>query len=537
MWLYNALFPYRIYLVAAGVAFLASLVLTSAARRVSLRLGIVDHPDAYRKLHGRAIPLGGGIAVLLAFVVSLFTVVALSASQRALLVENSGFLVAIVAASLMICAVGFLDDRFNLRVRHKLLGQCIAASLLIVSGVWIDGIQLFGVTVNLGLLAIPFTLFWLLGAVNSLNFIDGVDGLATSVGVVLSVALALLAMFTGKQTEAFMALAMAGALAGFLIYNCPPASIFLGDAGSMLIGLVLGALAIRASIKGPATVALAAPAAIWAIPILDVSMAILRRKLTGRSVYQTDRGHLHHTLLRRGMGGGRTVMFIGFLCGITAVAGVVSVYQHNEWVASSTVAAVFAVLIVSGIFGRRECLLLLRRTKHLATSFARLSRHPRGAQHRLEARLQGSHQWEELWETLTAFADRFDMSSLQLNIHLPAANEDYHATWRRREMPENARLWHSDVPLLANGVTVGRLSITGACQTGSVCQWIGELVAGLQPFETLLLDLVADLEKGAPQSKKSDTAPVRAGQEHDSSEQRLEAVTTTPEPPGHGRDG
>ncbi|MFV2069604.1 MAG: undecaprenyl/decaprenyl-phosphate alpha-N-acetylglucosaminyl 1-phosphate transferase, partial [Pirellulales bacterium] len=149
----------------------ASLLLTPLVRRIALQLDLVDRPDAQRKLHTRAIPLGGGIAVFLAFTLSLVTVVAVSISQRLDLVENSRFLVAIVAAGMMICALGILDDRFNLRGRHKLVGQCVAASLLIVSGVWIDRIQVFGITLDLGLLAVPFTLFWLLGAVNSLNLI------------------------------------------------------------------------------------------------------------------------------------------------------------------------------------------------------------------------------------------------------------------------------------------------------------------------------------------------------------------------------
>src|SRR5262249_15642423 len=129
--------------------------------------------------------------------------------------------------------------------------------------------------VECGLFATPGPMAWMPGALNALNLIDGSDGVATTVGIVLSLALTALAMVTGHTMDAILAAGLLGALLGFLFYNFPPASVFLGDAGSMLIGLVLGVLAIRSALKGPATVALATPTALWAIPLFDVSMAIL----------------------------------------------------------------------------------------------------------------------------------------------------------------------------------------------------------------------------------------------------------------------
>ncbi|MBI2480748.1 MAG: undecaprenyl/decaprenyl-phosphate alpha-N-acetylglucosaminyl 1-phosphate transferase, partial [Planctomycetia bacterium] len=269
-------------LVATFVtAFATSVLLTPLVRKLARRFDIVDRPDKHRKLHVQATPLGGGVAVLLAFLVAIGVVLAFSDSQRGMIQQNLSFLVGIISSALVICTVGLIDDRFNLRGRQKLFGQVFAASILLASGLVIEKVQMFDLTIDLGLLAVPFTMFWLLGAINALNLLDGMDGLATSVGFVVSLAVSALAMLAGHPSEAFLALAIAGGLAGFLVYNSPPASIFLGDAGSMLIGLVLGALAIRGSLKGPATILLAAPTAIWAIPILDVSMAILRRRLTG----------------------------------------------------------------------------------------------------------------------------------------------------------------------------------------------------------------------------------------------------------------
>jgi UDP-GlcNAc:undecaprenyl-phosphate GlcNAc-1-phosphate transferase len=340
-------------------------------------------------------------------------------------------------------------------------------------------------------------MFWLLGAINALNLIDGMDGLATGVGIVLSLAVAVMAMLTGHSTEAFLSLALAGGLLGFLMYNSPPASIFLGDAGSMLIGLLLGALAIRGALKGPATVALAAPTAIWAIPIFDVLMAILRRKLTGRSIYETDRGHLHHSLMKRGFSGRKTVAFIGMLCSLTALGATVSVAMDSELMAFAATLSVFGMLIVTGFFGHRESLLLCQRVKHFAVSLIPLRGRPYPAAGQMRARLEGTRRWDELWDMLTAFAQRFDLSSVQLNVNSPAIGEGFHASWQRKHRPDESQLWQSDIPLIAGKITVGRLKIMGACADGSVCTWMGDLIAGLKPFECQMLELLSDAT-GAP---------------------------------------
>src|SRR5262249_20696536 len=188
-----------------------------------------------------------------------------------------------------------------LRGRYKLLGQVFAVGAVLAYGVRVEAVHLFAWRIELGWFAVPFTLFWLLGAINSLNLLDGMDGLLGTVGTIVSLAIAALAAVPGHWAEAAVAATLAGALLGFLRYNWPPATIFLGDAGSMLIGLVIGVLAIRCSLKGTATVALATPMALLIIPIFDTAAAIVRRKLTGRSIYSTDRAHLHHCLLRRAL--------------------------------------------------------------------------------------------------------------------------------------------------------------------------------------------------------------------------------------------
>ncbi|MCA9055498.1 MAG: undecaprenyl/decaprenyl-phosphate alpha-N-acetylglucosaminyl 1-phosphate transferase, partial [Planctomycetaceae bacterium] len=341
--------------------------MTPVVRRLATRVGLVDNPDGHRKLHPQVTPLGGGVAVLLATSLTIAGVFWWGGVESSAIARQPNFTLGLLAAAWLICLVGLLDDALSLRGRQKLAAQFVAVLLIVLGGLRIEHVELFGWHLNLGLLAIPVTVAWLLGAINALNLIDGIDGLAGTVGVILSVTVAGLSMLTGHVADAAVAWALAGGITGFLIFNLPPARIYMGDAGSMTIGLVLGALAIRSSLKGPTTVAMAAPTAIWSVLMFDVLMAVLRRKLTGQSVYATDRAHLHHVLQRRGYGNLTVVLLIGLMCALCAAGALASVAANNELVAVGTSATVLAALVVSGYFGRSECGLLLRRGGRLAS--------------------------------------------------------------------------------------------------------------------------------------------------------------------------
>ena len=482
------------FLPVALISGICGILLTPTTRRIALSSGLIDHPDGRRKLHLAPIALGGGVAVFTSAIIAVIVAgVAFSSFRSELTPPNIPFLLGLFFSSLFIVTVGLMDDRYHLRGRQKLLGQFIAASILIASGLHVERVQLLGTEIPLGLLSYPFTMFWLLGAINALNLIDGLDGLASSVGAILSFATACMAIMNFHVTDTIIALALCGALLGFLIYNFPPASIYLGDAGSMLIGLVLGALAMRSSFKTPATVALMAPTVIWAIPIFDVGMAILRRKLTGRSIYDTDRGHLHHCLLRNGFSGTKTLFWIGMFCSVTCVGALISIAHKSEWMALITALSVFFTLVVTRLFGYGECMLLGRKLKSV---FWSLIPNPNtinaGLAPPVHARLTGTRDWEVLWETLTEYAERFDLTSVQLNVNLPALNEEYHVNWNRRDRGPERQQWTTDIPLSVNQMTVGRLRISGQSTDGSICSLMGDLIAGLKPFEMQISSLLAD---------------------------------------------
>ncbi len=480
-------------LTTFSVALAATLLLTPGIRRLARISGLVDRPDGHRKLHSQAVPLGGGVVVLLCSILAVGVALMLPNNGSVDIGQDGNFLFGLLASAVVLCAIGLLDDAFGLRGRQKLFGQVVAVSILIVSGLQIQSVQIFDWHFDLGMLAIPFTVFWLLGAINALNLLDGSDGLATGVGIVLSLSLALMALMTGHESDAIIALAIVGSLVGFLYYNYPPASIFLGDAGSMLIGLVLGALAIRGALKGPATITLAAPMAIWAIPIFDASMAILRRKLTGRSIYTTDRAHLHHCMQQRGYSASKTASTIGLLCAVTATGALVSVAQHNELLALGSVTAVIGTLIVTRFFGHGEILLLIHKINSFLLSLIPMLRTGSSWSQPVSTRVQGTREWETPWKTLISFAERFDLSTVELHVTVPAIQEDYHASWQRKQKPNGIDICQTDIPLIVGQTTVGRLKLIGVCHGPSIREWMDEVIAGLEPFESQMQLLLDDL--------------------------------------------
>ncbi len=272
-----------IYLVAGVGSFLLSLAITPLVCATSLRLGFVDNPDGRRKAQKAPVALGGGAAVYLSLVGAMALVYAIAYVSGVALQTplNNLQLACLAVGSLAIVVLGLIDDVKGLRGRYKLLGQLAVAGLLIWAGTRIEGFTAFGFQINLLWLAVPATLFWLVGTTNAVNLIDGIDGLAGSVGFILCLTLAAIAGWLGNLGLATIMLALGGGLLGFLRYNFAPATIYLGDTGSMLIGLTCGTIAVLANAKSSAAMAFAVPIAVWSVPILDSFAALVRRSSPG----------------------------------------------------------------------------------------------------------------------------------------------------------------------------------------------------------------------------------------------------------------
>jgi len=501
-------------LLALFVAFAASAVSAPFVARLARWSGVVDAPDAHRKLHRHSVPLTGGPTLLIAGIAALAVTKlvyprALKASS-----DDMWFFGWLGAASLVIVGVGLLDDRFGIRGRQKLAGQIVAALLMLPAGITIQHIDVLGVPIDFGDLAPLITVAWILGAINALNLIDGVDGLASTTGIVLSLSIAAVTWIAGGRPDGLlMAMILAGALSGLLIHNFPPAKMFLGDSGSMLVGLVLGAVALKSTLKGYTAMALIMPTAIWAIPIFDVLMAIVRRKMTGRSIYQTDRGHLHHCLQRKGHSGSRLLLIVGSLCAMTGLGAFAGTLFGNEWITLVVVLTALALLVLTQSFGHTEMGLLKNRVRRVAGSMVR--RVPQAAHEGIgdeKVHLNGNHDWERLWHTLTEFAGRFDMDRVELMVSLPAVGEEYHASWRRASNAEHHEAWRSEIPLIVEDMRVGHIRVAGAVGDGSICEWMSELIGGLRAFEDELVLLIRELRERGTESQESvpATAPVAA---------------------------
>ncbi len=488
------LVPTIIYFLIACVT---SLVLTVLVRQLAPHIGLTDRPDGHRKLHGKPMPLGGGIAIFLSTAGVIVALLVIPNQFRGYLHNNFKALPGLLTAAGVLVIVGLIDDRIGLGARKKLVGQVIAVSILMASGLLIKQIGMFGIGpfTLVDWVAVPVTLFWLLGAINALNLLDGIDGLATMMGIILVATIAAIAVMFGRPQVAIVASIFAGSLVGFIRFNFPPASIYLGDTGSMLVGLMVGALAIEGSLKATGTVLLAAPLAVWAIPIFDVVAAIVRRRLTGRSIFTTDRGHLHHRLLSLLGSNRRVLMCLTACCMLTSAAALLSVFLNlrksapvgGDLIALLICLAVVIIFIATGVFGQAELLLLGSRLKRVGRSLVPPLSANRDRIRETTIRMQGSRQWRVLWETFTESADRLSLIEIRLDVNLPAAQEGYHATWERPALNTLQQGWRVELPLMIGGRPVGRLVVAGERDEGSARESIQQLLELVEPLENQLL--------------------------------------------------
>jgi UDP-GlcNAc:undecaprenyl-phosphate GlcNAc-1-phosphate transferase len=313
------------------VAALATVLLTPLVRGLADRYAVVDLPDD-RRVNVRPIPRGGGLAIAATFVVVVMAATLLN--QALGLITMPGTIgapemTALIVGGSVAALLGAADDYFQLRARWQGLGQLILAVVTVAIGVGVDfianpfgnGVVRFSDIVLGGVLGAAFSVFWYLGMINSINWIDGLDGLSSGVGLIAAVTLGVISLTTavGQPYVAVVCFALAGALAGFLRWNFHPASIFMGTSGTMFVGYTLAVL----SILGTAKVAVAM--LVLGVPIIDTFWIIVRRLAAHRSPFTPDRGHIHHRLLDLGLSHTQTVLLIYALCiGLAVLAFVLS---------------------------------------------------------------------------------------------------------------------------------------------------------------------------------------------------------------------
>ncbi len=355
----------NVYLTIFAFGMLGCVLSTPLVTWFATRVGAIDRPDHFRRIHQAAIPRLGGLALAIGvatatLLTQLDASVGLQAAGGAPMPGRG----CLLFAALVILAVGFVDDTRSLGPRIKLLGQAAAVLTLYFGGVRIRSIEFlhlnFDLTepaLQLSRLGLPFdlsvpsllvTMVWFLGCMNIWNLIDGMDGLASGVGLLVTGTLTLVAIHNENFDAAVLSVALSGSLAGFLLYNWHPACIFLGDSGSMLIGLLIGVIGVQGSMGGPSAFSILFPIVAMGLPISDTAMAIFRRWVRNLPLSAADRRHVHHLLMGLGLNPrGAALMlyfFASFLCG----AVMLGVAWGNEY-----------LTLILGIFGCLAFLLVV----------------------------------------------------------------------------------------------------------------------------------------------------------------------------------
>ena len=280
----------QLYLLAFIIAVVVSWFLTPYVKNLAFRLGAIDRPDA-RKVHHVIMPRLGGLAIYCGFMVAVLCCVNITKDVVGLLLGGTVILV-----------IGIFDDIYQLTAKAKLLGQIVAALVLVAFDIRIEWFNNpMGGYFYLDYLSIPFTVFWVVSFTNVVNLMDGLDGLAAGVSAIASVTVILVALQQGFYPVAVITAALAGGTLGFMRYNFNPAVIFMGDTGSLFLGYMLAAISIFGAVKSAATIALIVPAIALGLPIMDTAFAIARRYFNGRPIFKPDKGHFHHRLLAMGL--------------------------------------------------------------------------------------------------------------------------------------------------------------------------------------------------------------------------------------------
>ena len=322
------------------VSFFISLMFTPLIIKFAKKFKFVDIPKDERKIHATPMPRIGGLAIVLgmSFVLFLYYLITKDIASIAL---NDKFFAYMVGA-IVIVAMGFLDDIYNLRARYKFVFQLIAAFLVYYLGIRIEGVNLpiiYTEFIDFGVFALPITMLWIIAITNAVNLIDGLDGLAAGITSIASTALLIIFVASSASLEALViTAALVGSVIGFLPFNFNPAKTFMGDVGSNFLGYTLSVVSILGFAKGYTFIAILAPLLTLGVPIFDTLFAMIRRILAGKSPLTPDGAHVHHRLLNKGFNQRQSVLILYTITSVLCTVAVILIL-------SDTYKAIFLVLI------------------------------------------------------------------------------------------------------------------------------------------------------------------------------------------------
>jgi len=448
------------------VAFVVGLALNPVARAACRRLGLVDEPDEYRKVHRNPVPLSGGYALLLSFaapilLLGLFDVDGIEQSLH----KEHARLATLAIGVLVAAAMGAVDDALDLRPRYKLLWQLIAATIAYAGGISITVISnpLGDGYVELGLLSFPATALWFLACMNAVNLVDGLDGLAGGVGLFACVTMALVSVLMQQPVNMFLSAALGGALLGFLIYNFHPASVFLGDAGSMTLGFLIGSLSLMGSVKAGTAVALIVPIIALGLPAFDTALAITRRWVHRLPVAAGDKRHVHHVLLARGLSHRGVVLVLYSVC-IALGGAALLLTAGNNMIALALLAALG---ILAFVFIRAFSLLNVQEIRERIHDDMEGKRQEDLAAVEVEkalSRMDALTDVESLWQATCATFPSLDLDRAELELTTGAGPRDL--VWWSPDPPEEPSSLDAcvlNLPVKRGDERIGLLRLRRTC--------------------------------------------------------------------------
>jgi UDP-GlcNAc:undecaprenyl-phosphate GlcNAc-1-phosphate transferase len=474
-------------LVAFILALVVAALTTPFVVHTARRLRVVDRPDDYRKVHQGEVPLLGGTGIFVAFFVPVAILYFVWQNPVAdLLRSQPRMLLGLVLGGGVALALGATDDVFDLRPRWKLLLQTSAALVACLAGFRIDGVSIpWGGSVQLGILAWPVTIFWFLGCMNAVNLLDGLDGLATGVCLLVGLTLFMVSMLFQNTLSMLLMACFSGAALGFLVFNFHPARIFLGDSGSMLLGYLLAALALVSSRKAETVVALIVPAVALGIPIFDTTLTIVRRWSRKLPISTADRQHIHHILLGMGLSHKRVVLVMYLLCLLLGGAALLISVGRSE----ITLVVLGSLLILAIVWARiLGGIRFLDFWYRLSTGWRERDRVNAAhlALQKAVAHMRHAKTQREVWRALRTLLEvlAFDGAVLRLGADTSAPDREW--VWTRHPQRPAAGnptrdYWRAHLTLRCGGETLGVLELDKDVGREGLEVEVPEIVERLRP--------------------------------------------------------
>jgi UDP-GlcNAc:undecaprenyl-phosphate GlcNAc-1-phosphate transferase len=455
---------------------LLSTVVSFVLTRWLARRAAESHWTRNEAGHGEdaGVPRLGGASVFVTALVMLFLLSLWDNQVTDRIAQVLPHALGLLGAATAVFLLGLYDDLRGAKPWQKLLVQATAASALYFVGFRIELLTnpFTQQPLELGWLSLPVTLLWLVAISNAFNLIDGLDGLAAGVGLFATLSLFLLAMLQSKSFVAAVAVALAGALLGFLPHNFNPARIYLGDSGSLTIGLVLAALSIEGSQKGPIFITLTIPLMIFGLPLLDVSVTTARRFLSGHPIFHRDEEHLHHRLLKIGLTP-RTAVLI--LYGVAAVFAAASVLVVNFRGTVSPLVALLCGLLAWVVVRQMNYPEFAELDSHVRNEM-RSQRHVLRnhiLMRKLSSELEQAATLEESWQIVARVFESLELDGATLELHFAPFGMPRQFRWAPGSLddwrdggPSPDSLWTVALPLRTRGRAIGTLRLARALDRG-----------------------------------------------------------------------